>query len=58
MTFKELLAKVDDPEALEERAAIIQFESGEIMTRDAAEKEAVRQWVEANSPKKQGRIFT
>ena len=58
MTFKELLAKVDDREALEERAAILQFESGEIMTREAAEAAAVRQWVEEHAPKKQGRIFT
>lgn len=58
MTFAELLARVPDKVALEERAAIIQFESGEIMTREAAEKEAVKQWLEGKpQPKKQQKMF-
>ena len=57
MTFAELLARVSDPEALKERAAIIQFESGEIMTREAAEAAAVRQWIEEHAPRKQAKMF-
>jgi len=58
MTFAELLTRVPDPHALEERAAIIQFDSGgPPEDREGAEVEAVRQWDEANRPKKQAKMF-
>jgi hypothetical protein len=58
MTFAELLTRIPDPHALEERAAIIQFDSGgPPEDREGAEVEAVRQWVEANRPKKQAKMF-
>jgi hypothetical protein len=65
MTFKELLQIVPDPQALEERAAIIQFDSlpdtpgrEPPMTQAEAEAECVRQWLAANPQKKtQSKLF-
>jgi hypothetical protein len=61
MTFEELKTRVPDPEALEERAAIIEFEStpkdGPKPSRMQAEVAAVLQWLEAEREKKQGRMF-
>jgi len=61
VTFEELKARVADPDALEERAAIIEFESGDPKpSRMQAEVAAVRQWLESErqkKPKTQGRMF-
>ncbi|AMV20454.1 hypothetical protein [Planctomyces sp. SH-PL14] len=61
MTFEGLKARIPDPDALEERAAIIEFESGEPKpSRWQAECAAVRQWLEAErekKPKTQAKMF-
>ena len=61
MTFEELKARVADPEALEERAAIIEFCSGDPKpSRWQAECAAVKQWLEAErekKPKTQTKMF-